>query len=304
VEDASAGSSRETRERAANLRIVGLWLILALAGVSVPYILKGGLAPPWIEWLIRGTGGQGQAWQAMGYICGIFALIEFMRWGGERSDKPLLGRAAAWLSLLLGAGFVVLAVGFVVLLGSLFLSVLIAPLSYVLPEQIGIYLRNLDRGPGAFILSGAIAALMAGTGVAVYFRTRRIRAEGASTDDVIAEAIASFSPFFFLNDDCFKCNGRVRYTSHRTPTSVVGVPWGLVEMGRLLLGTDRWHGDDVERICAVPVALVETFAEERRRQETAIFTSLLDGILCLSCVWRHFDWADDRDRVGKSMTVK
>jgi hypothetical protein len=166
--------------------------------VSAPYILKAGLAPSWIEWPIKGSGGEAQAWQAMGYISGLLGTRELLRWGAERYQISVLQRVSDWLSLLLVAGMGVLGVGFVVLLGSLFLGVAIAPLSNIVPERIGFYLRGLDREPGAFILSGAIAALMAGTGVVVYFRTRSIRAEGASTDDVVAEAFASLAPFFFL----------------------------------------------------------------------------------------------------------
>jgi hypothetical protein len=45
---------------------------------------------------------------------------------------------------------------------------------------------------------GSTCAFDAGTGVAVYFRTRKMRAEGASGEEIIAEAFASFSPFFAL----------------------------------------------------------------------------------------------------------
>ena len=102
---------RETRESEANLLKAGLLFLSALAGVSAPYILKVGLAPSWIEWLIRGSGGEAQAWQAMGYICGVLGTRELLRWGAERYQISVLQRLSDWLSLLLVVGMVVLGRG-------------------------------------------------------------------------------------------------------------------------------------------------------------------------------------------------
>jgi hypothetical protein len=174
---------------------VGLWLLIAVAGLSTPYILKTGMAPSWLEWLLKGSGGNGQGWQLMGLMSLGIAAIELLRWGAQQFKMPVLGRASDWTSGILVGAILFGGLAFVALFGSFFL---VTWLTAILPENIADHLRKLERGPGAFVVSGLILVMIVTSAGLIYFRIRRSDPRSSAIAAISTAAFNSFEPFFLF----------------------------------------------------------------------------------------------------------
>jgi hypothetical protein len=185
-------------DRKSSVLKAGVWLSLAAIGIASPYILKTGLAPSWLEWLLKGSGGSAQSWQLLGFLSLAVGSIELLRWAADRFHMPLLGRTSDWIARGLLGLMLLAGIAFVALFGSLFLGLLIPWLTNVLPPGIAVYLRDIDREPGAFVLSGAIAAAIVASGALIYLRIRRSDPDSTPVEAIGHAAFSSFEPFFLF----------------------------------------------------------------------------------------------------------
>lgn len=175
-----------------------LWLVIAVIGLASPGIISSGWAPGWLEWLLKGSGGNGQSWQFLGAMSLGIALIEGLRVASVRFDRPALWRMSNWIS----GGFAGLLglVGFafaVLILGLLF-GVLAGWLANIAPQGVAPYLRYLDHEPGSFVVSAFFSLAMLAAVARTYMTHRRDDPEQGRADAVIAAAYNGFTPFFLL----------------------------------------------------------------------------------------------------------
>ena len=122
-----------------------LWFAFGALGLSSPYLLEAGIGPDWFQWLLKGSGGHAQSWQALGAIATALGLMETLTWISERTGIGASGLAANCLRLLLLAGVAVVCVGFVALFGSLMLGMLMGWLSPFLPTNVEVILRGFEH---------------------------------------------------------------------------------------------------------------------------------------------------------------
>ncbi|WBT39047.1 hypothetical protein [Hyphomicrobium sp. DMF-1] len=196
--DLPSHRSRASAELSGSLVKAVLWLVLALVGLSAPYLIATDFAPAWLQWLLTGSGGNGQAWQLLGVMALGISLMEGLRFGSDRYQLPMLSRASDWISfglvgLLFLGGFV-----FSALIIGLLVGLLASWLANMAPEGIANYLRYLDREPGSLVVSGLISIFIVGTSISTYRRRRRDDAEEGRIPAIASSIYDVCLPFFFL----------------------------------------------------------------------------------------------------------
>ena len=147
-----------------------LWLAVAAAGLAAPSFI--GVGPSWLDWLLKGTGGSGQAWQLFGGFALCIAMIELLTWGAHRFNSLLLAHVSRWVRRSLIGIMILGGVAFVALFGSLLVDLLTPALEVILPKGVAVHLFALSRGPWGWTVVGVIAALVVAIATLVYFRIR------------------------------------------------------------------------------------------------------------------------------------
>ena len=175
-----------------------VWFGFGALGLSAPHLLEAGVGPDWFQWLLKGSGGHGQSWQALGALALAVGLIEILTWVSERTGIAAFGFVSDCLRVVLLAGAALVALGFVALFGALMLGMISGWLSPFLPSYFGALLRQLDREPGSFILAGVIVLMIVGSVAVAYFRARSAKAEVPLVEVLSATALSAFQPFFLF----------------------------------------------------------------------------------------------------------
>jgi hypothetical protein len=87
-----------------------VWLLIALVGVSAPFLLETGIAHTAVEWLLKGSGGHGQGWQALGAVALCISLMHMLQWAALRFNLKLLAYLAVFIALAVAIGIAIFAV--------------------------------------------------------------------------------------------------------------------------------------------------------------------------------------------------
>jgi hypothetical protein len=171
-----------------------LWLAAAAAGLSAPSFI--GVGPPWLDWLIKGTGGSGQAWRLFGVVALCISMIELLAWAAHRFNSPIVGHVGTWLHRCLIGVMILGGVAFVALFGSLLVDLLTPALEVVLPKVVAVHLIGLSHGPWAWTAVGVIAAVVVATATVAHFRIRGRDPDSGVIETIGAAALYSLEPFF------------------------------------------------------------------------------------------------------------
>jgi hypothetical protein len=188
-EERLAQAAEETK-----LRTIGLWLCVAAAGLSAPFISKLDNTPSWLKSLLQD--GNGASAFTLGCFSLAFSLFLYLRWRANRLGTPASQRlvdtfiAAADVIMSLGgiavvAGLAAFVLGFIV---PLLLGRLLGPWLLSVSPVISPYLQVLDHEPGPFWLAGGVALIM-GIAVALTFRSIRTRSPDAGFRTVLSQAL-------------------------------------------------------------------------------------------------------------------
>jgi hypothetical protein len=173
-----------------------LWLAAAAAGLSAPSFI--GVGPSWLDWLLKGTGGNGQAWRLFGIMALCIAATKLLAWGADRSNLPIVRHAGNWLHRSLIGVMILGGLAFVALFGSLLVDLLTPALEVVLPQAVADYLRPFSREPWSFLVSCVIAALIVAIATVVYFGIRRRDHNTGAIEAIGFAAFYSLEPFFLI----------------------------------------------------------------------------------------------------------
>jgi hypothetical protein len=134
---------------------IGLLLCLAVFGLSAPYVANAGVAPSWLELLLKGSDGRGAAsWVVVGWLNLAAAVYSCLQLRANRLETSRVGRAG-----------LVAVVGLIGLCIAVLFSVLAAAALYAaaeaghLPSAFAEKLFDLRRDGSFMTVTCAIAAL-------------------------------------------------------------------------------------------------------------------------------------------------
>jgi hypothetical protein len=128
-----------------------VWLALGFFAISLPSLADLISVPAWLAWLINGyNGGQAPPWRFMGATFVTLGTLLLLSWAAEKYNSPLLGYLAVAVLLICAAAGIVVAFGFVTLVGPFMLSIVARGMAAHLPALLP-WVTDLESGTSATV---------------------------------------------------------------------------------------------------------------------------------------------------------